>query len=166
MVIVLKDKGGLGIKDLYLQNDTLLLNHLHKFYNKVDVSWVKLIWNTYYQHKVPHLAPTKGSFWWKDILKLYVQFRSIVQCLSSMGDTIGLWEDSIPQQPFSLKYPNLYAYANNKNISVKTALAVPNLLQIFRLPMSRMAYNEFLVFTKDMDSLRAHNDQTDVWVYN
>jgi hypothetical protein len=64
-----------------------------------------------------------------------------------MGDTIGLWEDSIHQQPFSLKYPNLYAYENNKNMSMKAALVVPNLLQIFRLPMSRMAYNEFLFFT-------------------
>jgi len=27
-VIVPKDKGGLGIKDLYVQNDALLLNHV------------------------------------------------------------------------------------------------------------------------------------------
>jgi hypothetical protein len=43
-----KDKGGLGTKDLYLQNDALLLKHLHKFYNKVDVPRVQLIWNTCY----------------------------------------------------------------------------------------------------------------------
>jgi hypothetical protein len=40
MVTVPKDKGGLGIKDLYLQNDVLSLKHLYKFYNKVDVPWV------------------------------------------------------------------------------------------------------------------------------
>ena len=28
MVTVPKDKGGLGIKDLYVQNDALLLNHV------------------------------------------------------------------------------------------------------------------------------------------
>ena len=94
-MIVPKDKGGLGIKDLYVQNDAPLLKHLQKFYNKVDVPWVQLIWTTYYQHKVPYLAPAKGSFWWKDILKLSVQFRSIAHCLSGMGDTIGLWEDNI-----------------------------------------------------------------------
>jgi hypothetical protein len=40
MVTVPKDKGGLGVKDLYVQNDALLLKHLLKFYNKIDVPWV------------------------------------------------------------------------------------------------------------------------------
>jgi hypothetical protein len=102
MVTVPKDKGGLGVKDLYLQNEALLLKHLHKFYNKVDVSWVQLIWKTYYQHKVPHLVTARGSFWWKDILKLSVKFRDIAQCLPGMGDTCGLWEDNLQQQPFSI----------------------------------------------------------------
>jgi len=63
-------------------------------------------------------------------------------------------------------YPNLYAYAINKNMSVKSGLAVSHLLEIFRLPMSRMAYNGFLVFKEELESLRADNDQTDVWIYN
>ena len=42
MVTVRKDKGGLGIKDLYLQNDALLLKHLHKFYTlgAVDLEYL------------------------------------------------------------------------------------------------------------------------------
>lgn len=32
-----KKKGGLGIKNLYLQNDALLMKQLHKFYSKEDV---------------------------------------------------------------------------------------------------------------------------------
>lgn len=90
MVTVPKEKGGLGVKDLYIQNDALLLNHLVKFYNKAEVPWVQLIWDTYYQHKVPHLTPAKGSFWWKDILKLSEQFQSIAYCLSAMSDTVSL----------------------------------------------------------------------------
>ena len=45
-----RDKGGLGIINLNIQNQGLLLKHLHKFYNKVDVPWVTLIWNSYYDH--------------------------------------------------------------------------------------------------------------------
>jgi hypothetical protein len=90
MVTVPKEKGRLGVKDLYIQNDALLLKHLVKFYNKAEVSWVQLIWDTYYQHKVPHLTPGKGSFWWKDILKLSEQFQSIAYCLSAMSDTVSL----------------------------------------------------------------------------
>jgi hypothetical protein len=32
-----KEKGGLGVINLRLQNDALLMKHLHKFYNKVEV---------------------------------------------------------------------------------------------------------------------------------
>jgi hypothetical protein len=130
------------------------------------VPWVQLIWATYYQNKVPHLAPVKGSFWWKDILKLNVKFRDIAHCLPGMGDTVSLWEDTIEQQPFLVIYPNLYEYVINKKISVKAALIVSEQLQMFRLPMSRLAYNEYLVFREELESLRIDNDQTDVWVCN
>jgi hypothetical protein len=66
--------------------------------------------------------------------------------------------------PFSI--PNLYDYASNKNLLVKDALAVTNLLDIFRLPMSRAAYNEYIVFRENLDSLKGDSDQTDIWVYH
>jgi hypothetical protein len=124
---------------------------------------VELIWNSYYQHKVPHLTTTKGSFWWKDILKLHDQFRENAHCLSGLGDTIGLWEDVISQQPYSILFPNLFAYANNKNLSVKDALATEDL---FRLPMSRPAYNEFVLFKEELEPLRNDTYQTDIWVWH
>jgi hypothetical protein len=43
-----KLRGGLGIINLRLQNDALLLKHLHKFYSKKDTPWVSLVWNRYY----------------------------------------------------------------------------------------------------------------------
>jgi hypothetical protein len=69
MVQKSKDKGGLGVINLKLQNDDVLMKQLHKFYIKVDVPWVKLVWTTYYQNKIPHAAREVGSFWWKDILR-------------------------------------------------------------------------------------------------
>lgn len=47
-----KYKGGLGVIDLRLQNNALLLKNLHKFYNRLPIPWVNLIWNTYYISKV------------------------------------------------------------------------------------------------------------------
>jgi hypothetical protein len=43
-----KDKGGLGVINLRLQNDALILKQLHKFYNHYDVPWVQMIWFRYY----------------------------------------------------------------------------------------------------------------------
>jgi hypothetical protein len=57
-----KDKGGLGVINLSVQNDALLLKHLDKFYRKIKVPWDRLIWDKYYSNLVPHLAKEKGSF--------------------------------------------------------------------------------------------------------
>jgi hypothetical protein len=35
-----KAKGGLGVFNLKLQNDALLIKHLHNFYSKEPISWV------------------------------------------------------------------------------------------------------------------------------
>jgi len=63
-----KEKSGLGVINLRLQNDALLLKHLHKFYNQADLPWVQLVWYRYYQNKVPHATRELGSFWWRDII--------------------------------------------------------------------------------------------------
>ena len=65
-----KSKGGLGVINIKIHNDALLLKFLHKFYNKLDVPWVTMLWDNQYVHQVPHAVDFVGSFWWKDILKL------------------------------------------------------------------------------------------------
>ena len=55
MVTLPKTKGGLGVLNLRIQNDGLLLKQLHKFYNKENIPWVRFIWFKYYANgKVPH----------------------------------------------------------------------------------------------------------------
>jgi hypothetical protein len=51
-----KGKGGLGVLNLRLQNDALLMKHLNKFYNRAYIPWVNLVWSKYYTTKVPHAA--------------------------------------------------------------------------------------------------------------
>lgn len=62
-----KSKGGLGVIDLRLQNNALLIKNLHKFYNRHPIPWVTLR-SSYYVDKVPHALTLKGSFWWRDVL--------------------------------------------------------------------------------------------------
>lgn len=35
-----KEQGGLGVLNIKIQNEALLIKHLHKFYNKEDIPWV------------------------------------------------------------------------------------------------------------------------------
>ena len=51
-----KEKVGLGVINLRLKNDALLLKQHHKFYSQRDVPWVNLIWSTYDQNKIPHAS--------------------------------------------------------------------------------------------------------------
>lgn len=61
--VIPKEKGGLGIKIIRLQNEALLLKHLDKFYNKKDIPWVNLVWHTYYSDsQIPHETVGKSSF--------------------------------------------------------------------------------------------------------
>lgn len=57
-----KNRGGLGIMNLGIQNDALCMKHLHKFFDRLNVPWVNLIWNTYYHEGVPQATTLCGSF--------------------------------------------------------------------------------------------------------
>lgn len=58
-----KKSGGMGIINLHVQSDALLLKYLHKFYNNHELPWVELICTTYYSNKIPHALDPCGSFW-------------------------------------------------------------------------------------------------------
>jgi hypothetical protein len=44
VVIIPKKNGGMGIIDLQKKNEALLMKNLHKFFNKLDIPWVHLVW--------------------------------------------------------------------------------------------------------------------------
>jgi hypothetical protein len=45
-------------------------------------------------------------------------------------------------------------------------MATEDLLHLFRLPMSRPAYNEFVLFKEELEPLRNDTDQKDIWVWH
>lgn len=79
-----KNEGGLGIIDIEKQSIALLTKNLHKFFNRLDIPWVQLIWEKHYRNgKLPsHIR--KGSFWRRDNLKLLDCFKSFASPPSSM----------------------------------------------------------------------------------
>jgi hypothetical protein len=139
-----KSKGGLGVVNLSIQNDALLLKQLHKFYSKADIQWVALIWQKYYNNIVPYLTRERGSFWWKDIFRLHTQFRGVATCNPNRGDTVSFWEDIIDGVIHFEKFPHLLHFARDPAISLFALRSTDNLLNCFRIPMTRAAYNEFL----------------------
>ena len=77
MVCLPKEEGGLGVINLKTHIEALLLKNLHKFYNKLDIPRVNLVWEKHYRNgKLPsHIK--KDSFWWRDNLKHLDSFKGM-----------------------------------------------------------------------------------------
>ena len=85
LVCLPKDEGGQGVLNLQMQNEALLLKNLHKFYNRIDIPWVNLVWEIYYSSgSLPSSAKLQGSFWWKDILRILDSFKGMA--IANIGD--------------------------------------------------------------------------------
>jgi hypothetical protein len=102
-----KEKAGLGIVNLRLQNDALLMKHLNKFYDMANIPWVRLVWNKYYTKRVPHATREMGSLWWKDVLRLNILFRGIAKCELGDGSSVCFWDDLWLDGLLAHKYPRL-----------------------------------------------------------
>lgn len=88
-----KDNCGLRILDIPTHNKCLLMKHLDKFSNHVDIPWVKLIWEAYYSNRSVTDRPY-GSFWWKSITKLIPEFKQVAKVAVGKGHTALFWQDN------------------------------------------------------------------------
>jgi hypothetical protein len=142
MVRAPKEEGGLGIIDIGKQNEALLLKNLHKFFNKLDIPWVHLVWEKHYRNgRLPNHVK-KGSFWWKDVLKLLPVFKDITSAQIKNGKSCMLWLDRWDGQLLNQRMPELFSFAKNKFISVDKAFSEANLHQLFSLPLSEPAFQQ------------------------
>ena len=165
MVQLPKNKGGLGVINLRIHNGSLLLKQLHKFNTKQDIPWVNLIWQTYYQQKVPHAAREVGSFWWKDILRLHTLYRGIARCILGCGSSVLFWEDLQCPIVLAQAFRNLFTSAANANASVKDIINAPDLVTIFNLPLSEQVDEEFLEMQNLISQVHYNDNLDDGWVF-
>jgi hypothetical protein len=108
MVTKPKLKGVLGVINLRVQNEALLTKNLHKFFDKEDLPWVKLVWAHYYGNGQTPGLTRKGSFWWKNYLKLLNCYKGIAQATAGQGDTIIFWQDLSNGKVLCQAYPHLF----------------------------------------------------------
>jgi hypothetical protein len=119
------------------------LKNLHKFYNRLDIPWVNLVWSSYYaQDHLPgnHL---EGSFWWKAHLKLLDKYKGISICHIGDGKSVLFWKDLWDSECPMHKYPHLLTFAKNTELSVHQVMETEFLEDLFHLPLSQQAFSEF-----------------------
>ena len=117
-----------------MQNEALLIKHLFKFFNKKDVPWVQLIWDSYYHSSAPQVTKLCGSFWWRDVLKLYEKFCLLATPQVHAGDTMVFWLErwQIDNRIIALKdrFPRLHSFAIDDTITVKDFFLISRLLKV------------------------------------
>jgi hypothetical protein len=148
-----------------VQNDALLLKHLHKFYYKADVPWMNLIWSKHYSDKVPHATREVGSFWWKDVQRLSTIFRNIARCSLDNGTTVTFWDDLWTDDVLAHCFPGIFSYARNPNISVNEVMSAEDLDTLFALPISQEAFEELQMLSVFLQSQAFDEDSKDIWTY-
>lgn len=159
-----KAQGGLGILDIATHNQALLMKYLHKFMNKEDTPWVNIIWETYYQESLPGERMV-GSFWWKTVLKLLPMYKTHARCKANKGDTTLFWTDNWTGEPLSRRFPELYSFAVDKDISLIKLQTQEEISLLFHRPLSYQAYTQFNM-VQEMINSRVATEDKDQWLYS
>lgn len=68
----------------------------------------------------------------------------MAKCNISQGDTIHFWKDSWNETELELRFPQLYSYARDKEITVKKAYECiqDDIYDLFQLPLSVIALQQ------------------------
>lgn len=161
-----KKAGGLGVLDLRMQNRALMTKFLYKFFNRLDIPWVELIWDVYYRDGIVPSFPTKvGSFWWRDCCAILQNFKSMTVCNPKAGGTVKLWQDRWHDDSMQNMFPQLYSYAKNTECIIASAsTSIQNdFYEMFHLPMSSIAVQQSHCLLNLIIVLNIDSNNKDSW---
>jgi hypothetical protein len=164
MVTRPKSRGGQGVIKLRLQNEALLIKNMDKFFNKVDLPWVHLIWEKYYENDKLPGEQMKGSFWWHSILRLLPTYKGIAQVSFGSGDTILFWADMWNGRVLKHTYLELFSFAAKESVTLKDVLESDSFQSNFHMPPSEEAYRQFCELSIYLQALEINGDK-DAWSY-
>lgn len=165
LVCLPKQQGGLGVINLSVHHEALLLKFLHKFYSKAPVPWVRLVWEHYYANGSLPGQQRRGSFWWRDVVSLLMIYKKFVSVTPLDGDTVLFWDDRWHGDILNQQFPELASFSTCPNATLKEIKESNSLIQHFHLPLSQQAYMQF----QDLYDILAHaqqNQGNDQWIFN
>jgi hypothetical protein len=166
MVCKPKNKGGLGIINLQIQNTALLLKQQHKFYSNEDIPWVHQAREAYYYHVVPHAVVLSGSSWWNNIISLADDYRAVSSIKVGNGSSALFWSDSWKNQLLDNSFPRLFSFFRDKLQSVKEFLEKVSMLDNFHLPLSIEAHQELQQMMDFIIDVSLNPEADDKWDIN
>jgi hypothetical protein len=146
-------------------NEAMLLKFLRKLYSRADIPLVKLVWEKYYNTgKLPG-QQRKGSFSWRDIVKLLAKYKGMVSVSVADGTSVLFWKDHWNDITPALAFPELFSFAKNENITFRLAVSSDDFTSNLNLPLSVEAHQQLLLL-QDIISRREIFGGNDLWKYS
>jgi hypothetical protein len=127
----------------------------------------ELISHAYYANiQVPSKNANKGSFWWKDCLLYDDIYKEHTYVNISSGKTYQLWSGNWNGSIKEEELPHLFSLAKNKCIIIMEAWNENNedLYELFNLPLSVIAHEEFHTLQEELDSMNITSEH-DKWCF-
>lgn len=106
----------------------------------------------------------KRVFLWKDILKLLDTYKGLSSAVVFDGSSCSLWDDLWARKVPRMAYHELFSFAKIKNISIKKALNITDLHQLFHLPLQAIAFEQVVQLAQDLEDTTFGNEK-DIWSY-
>jgi hypothetical protein len=125
---------------------------------------VDLIWNNYYQNGTLPYERSRGSFWWRVVLKNMTTFKGIAMVRVENGSTVFIWQDLWANRVRSHESAKLFSFSVRQDISLLEVDRLDNLHDLFQLPLSDTTYQQFLLLQSEMGNPLLSQDN-DVWNY-
>jgi hypothetical protein len=107
---------------------------------------------------------SKGSSWWRSILRLLDQYKGIAQGIAWSGDTILFWKDLWNGLILQHTYPHQFSFAKNDNITLFSVREHDSLQDLFNTPLSEEAYEQYCELDIFLQS-SVQTNEADKWTY-
>ena len=94
------------------------------------------------------------------------KYRAVTSVTVGKGDSVLFWSDhwEIDQSciPLQERFPRLFSFCMQKNLSVMQVVQAGNLQQMFSLPLSELAFREFNQLSSLLSVTSLDNGRNDI----
>lgn len=141
------------------------MKNLYKFFNKSNIPWVNIIWSSHYRNGGIHFPRKVESFWWRDVLKTMITYKGFSRVVVEDGRSTQLWFDQWDNIILVIAYLEPFSFATNKDITLRRVKDVEYYQDMFHMPMSGIAYEQYQILIQSLQGLHISH-QHDKWLYS
>jgi hypothetical protein len=105
-----------------------------------------------------------GSFWWKDVLKLFDKFQAFSICNPSRGNTDLFWTGTWVGEKLKVTYPQLFSFTRKPKCSIRYFID-QEVERIFRLPLSSQVAKQLEEIEELPEDKEWNENIQDSWSY-